>query len=100
MLCSSAIRPPPLREPNSSRNITGKASEKKAENGLRRNSLFWARNCRHSRDGADGRVGRGGAGGAPRAAAGGGGAGGGRAGGPPGGGSGAGQAWVSSSAPV
>src|SRR4029453_5993214 len=57
MLFSSAIRPPPFREPNSSRNITGKASEKKAENGLRRNSLFWARNCRHSRDGADGRPG-------------------------------------------
>src|SRR4029450_11816574 len=52
---SSSMRPPPLREPNSSRNITGKASEKKAENGLRRNSLFWARNWRQSRAGSDGR---------------------------------------------
>src|SRR4029450_8891359 len=56
MLLSSAIRPPPFREPNSSRNITGKASEKKAENGLRRNSLFWARNWRHSSDRSDGRA--------------------------------------------
>src|SRR5215218_2456491 len=55
MLFSSGISPPPFREPNSSRNITGKASEKKAENGLRRNSLFWARNCRHSSDRSDGR---------------------------------------------
>src|SRR5215213_10486084 len=56
MLFSSAIRPPPFREPNSSRNITGKASEKKAENGLRRNSLFWARNWRHSSPRSDGRA--------------------------------------------
>src|SRR5215211_8995545 len=56
MLFSSAIRPPPFRDPNSSRNITGKASEKKAENGLRRNSLFWARNWRHSSDRSDGRA--------------------------------------------
>src|SRR5918996_6628074 len=55
MLPSSSIRPPPFREPNSSRNITGKASEKKAENGLRRNSLFWARTWRQSRDRSDGR---------------------------------------------
>src|SRR5215204_4215903 len=68
MLFSSGIRPPPFREPNNSRNITGKASEKKAENGLRRNSLFWARNCRQSRDGSDGRPGgvRGTAGVVPR----------------------------------
>src|SRR4029453_6766455 len=55
MLPSSSMRPPPLSEPNSSRNITGKASEKKAENGLRRNSLFWARNWRQSRPRSDGR---------------------------------------------
>src|SRR4029450_4648796 len=55
MLASSSMRPPPLREPNSSRTSTGKASEKKAENGLRRNSLFWARNWRQSRAGSDGR---------------------------------------------
>src|SRR4029453_15060315 len=87
MLCSSAIRPPPFREPNSSRNITGKASEKKAENGLRRNSLFWARNCRHSSDGADGRPGggRGPPGVVPRGLGGAGGGG----GGPGGGGGGA-----------
>src|SRR6266545_3266423 len=45
---SSGIRWLPFSEPNSSRNISGKASEKKAENGLRRNSLFWWRNCRRS----------------------------------------------------
>src|SRR5215218_1027266 len=55
MLPSSSMRPPPLREPNSSRNITGKASEKKAENGLRRNSLFWARTWRQSSPRSDGR---------------------------------------------
>src|SRR5688500_940825 len=55
MLPSSSMRPPPLREPNSSKNITGKASEKKAENGLRRNSLFWARTWRQSRARSDGR---------------------------------------------
>src|SRR5215217_8081880 len=55
MLPSSSMRPPPLREPNSSRNITGKASEKKAENGLRRNSLFWARIWRQSSPRSDGR---------------------------------------------
>src|SRR5688500_6048061 len=55
MLPSSSMRPPPLREPNSSRNITGKASEKKAEDGWRRNSLFWARTWRQSRPRSDGR---------------------------------------------
>src|SRR5215216_2105935 len=49
------MRPLPLREPNSSRNITGKAREKKAENGLRRNSLFWARTWRQSRPRSAGR---------------------------------------------
>src|SRR5215212_4027111 len=54
MLFSSGMRPLPLSEPNSSRNITGKASEKKAENGLRRNSLFWARTWRQSRPRSEG----------------------------------------------
>src|SRR5918992_3268070 len=55
MLPSSSIRPSPLSEPNSSRNIRGKAREKKAANGLRRNSLFWARTWRQSRARSDGR---------------------------------------------
>src|ERR687887_250887 len=45
---SSGSRWLPFSEPNSSRNISGKASEKNAENGLRRNSLFWFRSWRSS----------------------------------------------------
>src|SRR6266545_4264611 len=44
----TASRSLPFSEPNSSRNIIGKASAKKALNGLRRNSLFWYRTWRRS----------------------------------------------------
>src|SRR6266545_6817188 len=45
----SASRDPPWSELNSSRNISGKAMVKNAENGFRQNSRFWYQNWRASR---------------------------------------------------
>ena len=47
---------PEFSDPSSSRNMSGKASEKKAENGLRRNSLFWWRTWRSSSGPVAGRL--------------------------------------------
>src|ERR671939_89163 len=47
---------PPFSEQNTIRNMSGNASAKNAENGLRRNSLFWNRIWRSSRVSGAGRL--------------------------------------------